>query len=339
MKYRICFILVFLFFGSSTAQAWWNEDWTFRKKIHLDTSDTAANINESLTDFPVLVRLHTGNFSYFMDIQESGADLRFVASDDKTPLKYHIETFDLVNQMAYIWVKLPRLTVDTNKNYIWMYYGNPNTKGTSDAQGTYGNDTIAVYHFNDADGIPSDKTGYKNNADKSTVDINSVSLISTGVKLNGNHYFSTINNPSLRINPALGFSFSAWLRISEPQKITYLFQQQSGKQSLSLLVDDDALFARIQHTSEKKEQTIESPKTSSIALNKWHHVALILKNKEIELFINGELSSSLQADIPELQGPFTFGASSKLKQHFIGELDEVNLFKTATRRLDKSQRG
>ncbi len=55
---------------------------------------------------PVLIRLHEGNFK-FLDARSDGTDLRFVAADDKTPLNYHIEAFDGVASLAYIWVDVP----------------------------------------------------------------------------------------------------------------------------------------------------------------------------------------------------------------------------------------
>lgn len=67
--------------------AWWNDEWNFRKEITLDLSAAGANIAGSPADVPVLIRLHLGNFGYFGDTKPDGSDLRFVAGDDKTPLK------------------------------------------------------------------------------------------------------------------------------------------------------------------------------------------------------------------------------------------------------------
>ena len=60
---RYIALLVTLLVAPMSVQAWWNEDWSYRKEITLDTSATGAGLNEALSDVPVLVRLHTGNFS------------------------------------------------------------------------------------------------------------------------------------------------------------------------------------------------------------------------------------------------------------------------------------
>ena len=107
----------------SMAFAFWDNDWSFRKKITLDTSATGVDISASLIDLPVLVRLHTGNFSYFSDSKPDGSDLRFIAADDKTPLKFHVERYDSANQLAYVWVRVPHVAAKSS-DFIWMYYGN-----------------------------------------------------------------------------------------------------------------------------------------------------------------------------------------------------------------------
>ena len=61
------------------AQAWWNDDWSYRKQLSVDS--VAAQLSGGVSEAPVLVRLHTGNFSYFHDLKPDGADLRFIAND------------------------------------------------------------------------------------------------------------------------------------------------------------------------------------------------------------------------------------------------------------------
>ncbi|MGL1363030.1 DUF2341 domain-containing protein, partial [Vibrio parahaemolyticus] len=73
-----------------------------------DTSSTGSNITETIGSIPVLVRLHVGNFR-FANAKADGSDLRFVAADDKTPLKYHFEKYDSLAGEALVWVALPTL--------------------------------------------------------------------------------------------------------------------------------------------------------------------------------------------------------------------------------------
>src|SRR5580658_4782532 len=78
---------------AAQASTWWNDEWTYRKKITLDTTTTGVAIAEPIGTTPVLIRLHAGNFQ-FDAAREDGSDIRFVAEDNKTILPYHIEKYD-----------------------------------------------------------------------------------------------------------------------------------------------------------------------------------------------------------------------------------------------------
>ena len=139
----------------SSAQAWWNEEWQFRKKIALDTTSAGAEISQNLAEYPVLIRLHSGNFD-FTQANENGDDLRFVGTDDTTLLKYHIEQFEAFDEIAYVWVKVPQLAAGSDQGHIWLYYGNKAAVSGGDPKSTFDPQFQAVYHFNEFEGLPQD---------------------------------------------------------------------------------------------------------------------------------------------------------------------------------------
>ncbi|MFM9785706.1 hypothetical protein, partial [Streptomyces scabiei] len=85
--------LALLWCGLAQADSWWSHDWSYRKLISLEAGAAGAALSGDLGSSVVLVRLHEGVFK-FSDANPDGSDLRFVAEDDKTPLKYHVEKFD-----------------------------------------------------------------------------------------------------------------------------------------------------------------------------------------------------------------------------------------------------
>jgi biopolymer transport protein ExbB len=122
-KMRNYLLTIFLLLPCA-AHAWWNDKWPTRLPIAIDTATTGAGIAENSTDATVLVKLHSGNFPDFFSLKEDLSDLRFIAEDDKTPLKFHVEHFDLVNQLLYVWVKVPQISASVNTGKIRIYYGN-----------------------------------------------------------------------------------------------------------------------------------------------------------------------------------------------------------------------
>src|ERR1700756_731141 len=161
---RLSICLALIVFGSGwspEAHAWWNGDWNYRKEISFDLTPKGADIPGAPTDVPVLIRLSLGNFQYFNDAKPDGSDFRFVAADDKTPLKFHIERFDPQAQLAFVWVRVPRLTGGANTDKIFLYYGNKKAVSAADPAGTYDTNQALVYHFGAAGGSPQDATAYK----------------------------------------------------------------------------------------------------------------------------------------------------------------------------------
>ena len=108
------------------------------------------------------MRLHVGNFR-FGTAKEDGGDLRFVAADDKTPLKHHVEKYDSLLGEALVWVSIADLKPGT-KNEIWLYYGNQKAPTAVDAKGTYDPDTLLVYHFADRGTPAQDVSAWANSA-------------------------------------------------------------------------------------------------------------------------------------------------------------------------------
>ena len=113
-----------------------------------DTSASAADIKENLNEIPVLLRLHTGNFN-FANAKEDGSDIRFLAGDDKMPLKFHKESYDQANEIALFWVKVPRILAGSKGDFIWMYYGNKSAASVPDQAGTFDVNQVLVYHLDE----------------------------------------------------------------------------------------------------------------------------------------------------------------------------------------------
>ena len=147
------------------AHAWWQEDWSYRKQISLDTTQQGAAITDQVGRIPLLVRLHTGNFS-FDGVKANGTDLRFVAADDETVFNHRIESFDSLLGVAYIWVDVPEMQGGARQD-IWMYYGNPDAPALDSSQ-IFDADYAAVYHFDSAPGATvDDATAYANDTQNS----------------------------------------------------------------------------------------------------------------------------------------------------------------------------
>ena len=288
------------------SHAWWSGDWDTRKKITLNTAQIGTK--DALTQVPVLVRLHTGDFD-FGNVKENGGDLRFVADDDKTPLKYHIEKFDPVNEMALVWVQVPKLTPG-KADTIWMYSGNSKATPADDAKATYDASQIAVYHFDGTEAVPQDRSGNGNNAAQSTAKLGDGSLIGRGATFDGGNTITIPASPTLKLVAAQGYTISAWIKTAVVQNNAVLFQQQDGAKSIGLSILGGKLVAAVGAT--------ETPRTMDVKPGTWHHVAMTA-GQTLTVYLDGLEIAQAPITLADMQGEVTVGKG------FIGEMDELEV--------------
>lgn len=287
MRFLAATLSLLMLLFSATSHAWWNEDWSARKKI------TLTNPAGEVTDAPVLIRLHTGNFD-FLSANEDGSDLRVVAGDDATELKFHIEKWDGLNQLALVWVNVPKLAASTE---AWLYFGNVEAAPASDSKGSY-DAASAVFHFNEAGGNPADSGPNGLNATAFNGERMAASFANGGARFNGSQ---SLTLPA--INAAGGMSVAMWLK---PAALDGTLLQAGG---LNVALAGGTVNV----------QAGEARISASVPLTtgQWHHLAITV-DSTLKVYIDGQLAGEAAgAALPA--GALTVGAGYR------GELDEMQL--------------
>ena len=105
-----------------------DDHWNHSQEIIIN-----ASAGKTLTDYPIYVQLNSSNFD-FSKAEIDGSDIRFY-SENKT-LNYWIETWDLENQEATVWVKVPYLP-SKGTSEILMKYGNSGVMSVSNGKKTF----------------------------------------------------------------------------------------------------------------------------------------------------------------------------------------------------------
>ncbi|MDR7054033.1 biopolymer transport protein ExbB [Pseudomonas koreensis] len=304
----------------ATAQAWWQDDWHYRKQIAVDTTPQGAAINQALGRTALLVRLHTGNFT-FDGVKEDGSDLRFVAADDKTVLNHQIESFDALMGMALIWVDVPNVEGGQRQD-IWMYYGNQKAPATGNGQLTFDPNYTALYHFDGATGTPAkDTTAYGNTAQSATgtaID----GVVGRALQFSGQPLLLPAS-PSLQHNAGSAFTFSAWLRLDQASGEQLILARREGTQSLLVGVSQGLPFVEIDGQ--------RAAATQALTPAQWQHVALTAEGSKVTLYINGRESAALAQAMPAFNSVMAIGADLQQRafQPFAGAIDELRLSKVA----------
>ena len=195
--------------------AWWDKAWPFRKQVSVDTSTKGVEIKAPIGRAPVLLRLHSGVFS-FKDAQDAGQDLRFIGPDGKTPLAYHIESFDPKAEIATLWLDVPEYPVGAAKP-MWMYYGNKTAPVVQDASGTFDPNYVLVYHFDGAGTqAPKDKTAYASNATSAPAGVDPAGVVGQAARFGGQGGVSVPAAPATAFKAGGGFTVSVWVKPDAP---------------------------------------------------------------------------------------------------------------------------
>jgi biopolymer transport protein ExbB len=283
---------------SPAPETWWNEQWAMRKKITIDASPTGAVIAEPIGTAPVLVRLHAGNFGQsFKEVAPNGADLRFVAGDDKTLLNFQIERFDAEKSEALIWVKVPNINPNS-KTEFWMYWSNEAAPALTaqDGKGAFDNETKLVYHFTE-NNLPAQDATVWNNVTQGLMTPAPNAIIGQGAQLGGEP-LAIPGTPQIGWGNNAALTVMGWFKMTAQQSNAVIYSRRDGAAGFILGVDNGAPFVEI-------STGLAGVQRASAAVlmepGKWYHLAAVADGTLVTLYLNGNGVATLIAQVPELK--------------------------------------
>ncbi|MBN9788379.1 DUF2341 domain-containing protein [Pseudonocardia sp. TMWB2A] len=299
---------------ATPAAAWWNDGWTERRAVTLD-SGTVAGVKEGLQRQPALIRLHNGVLD-FSKVKADGSDLRFVAEDDKTPLNFHIEKFDPTAGLALVWVDVPTVA-PASKQKIWLYYGNAGAKPGAASNATYDASRTLVLHLNED--APVDATANRNQIVTAGYKPIADGLIAGAAKLDQSGSMQVAASQSMAAAAGAGTSFSVWVRPAAAQADQALIYTRKasagGADVLQIGVRAGVPFLKLGAT--------EAAATTPLAPDAWNHVGVSAGPEGAELFVNGVSVARIAGALPAIAGETIIGASGDIAA-LAGDYDEIS---------------
>ncbi len=304
--------------------------WKYSKKLLLNTTSTGADIAGTVTAFPVLVRLSSGNFA-FNQAKTDGSDIQFTKPDG-TPLLYEIERWDASAQRAEVWVKVDTIYGNDSMQFITIYWGNPDAAIVSNSAAVFdtANKFISVWHMNEdpSPGIASikDRTVNAHNATPyGTMSATNSIRGAIGKAINFDGIDDYINAGNVQV-PA-NYSIGLWVLLDTIGN----YQRFIFKDSCyTLWYDKDSVSVRMEHMSNTipwrgllQDGGTRVPMTTGI----WYYITGTFDGNAIRLYENGtEVSmSNLITVIPGTNSkPLMIGQS--INYSFVnGIMDEIRI--------------
>ena len=294
-------LLVGLIPLSSTAA--WNADWTNHKKISINT----VGVSAAVAQFPVVVRLHSANFD-FSGANIDGSDIRFIAADDKTELKYHIEKYDSVNELAVIWVQLPKVDAAEKDAHFWIYSGNEKATTTADAKATWDASTVAAFHF-------AEKSLFQDSAVNGLLASGDVTLQKAALlgeaAVFANKPFVLPLHYALKRSAGAGYTWSAWIKPANLPQQAILYSQGDA---VSLKIEGQKLSLNVGASN------ISGGEIKSAA---WQYVAFTINGGKANIYVNGVSVGTGDASVIDTESEVRIGNG------YTGEMDEMEIANVA----------
>ncbi len=280
-----------------------------RTRITLNTSAQGLETHEAAGAVAVAVRLHSGNFD-FLSAKEDGSDLRVFAGDDKTPLKFSIERFDSVNELAVLWVQVPTVAPGSEKNNFYVHAGDARPAGEAPGTGGFDAATLVAIHFSDKDALGTDVVGGLKTAAKIAVEPNG--LLAGSAVLAGTPVVWP-GADKVKVDAGGAVTVSMWIK---PEVVTNGTLLKWGPLSLELQ------GGKLQGRVDKVVLT-----DGDVPAQAWTQAALTVGGGKATLYVNGVEAGHADAQLPALSGALQVGEGIK------GLADEIQIAGT-TRSAD-----
>jgi biopolymer transport protein ExbB len=285
------------------AHAWWKPEWTQRTRVDIDTSAQGLPTQAAVSGFALAVRLHSGNFD-FAAARENGADLRVVAGDDKTPLRFHVERYDNINELGVLWVQLPSLLPGQAKTTVFVYAGNSKAE-LEPAAGPDATDTTSgtVFHLDKAEAAALGGTPRA----AAPITLLDNALLGTGARL-AQQPITWPASDKLKVAAGAALTWSLWVK---PDAAAGTLLQQGP---LTLALREGKVEAR------SAGKTVVGGDVPPAA---WAHVALVLAQGQATLWVNGVAGTPAPLAVAEVAGDLLAGNG------LAGVIDEIVIAATA----------
>jgi hypothetical protein len=327
-----------------------NPLWKYSREILLNTTPTGAGVNDNIKNFPVLIRLNSGNFD-FSQARNDGADIMFT-KENRISLPFEIERWDATANRAEIWVTVDTVFGNNSSQSISMCWGNSMTSSQSIKGGVFdtANGYQGVWHLGDAAG-DSVRDATVNRYCGVSPDVNSPSIgegiIGSCRVFKGSEYITMPNtaNSKLNFSESGNYSVSAWVYLDTTDGLSHCIVSKGYEQYylrstyVSMSVSTmSPLWEFVEFSETVKWQA----SNTSASVKQWVMLAGVRQGSTQLLYCNGVLVDSTvdvwnNAVSRNTTNDLTIGSFAKAVTipisegycYFNGGIDEVRILNTA----------
>ena len=296
------------------------EAWKHSGSFFILTSPEGADLPASaaVEDFPLLVRLNQDSFD-FRQARPNGEDLRF-SSPNGEPLAFQIEEWDSAENVANIWVRVPRIQGNSLQQ-IKIYWGHPAAESESSGKAVFNesNGYVSVWHMNE---VALDEVGTLPSVDNGTTMV--AGMVGKARHLPGQKGIfggDTIPNyPS----GSSSHSSEAWFRALRPNTTILGWGNEGGGRGSKVRMQ----FRSPPHVHIDSDFSDVNGE-GNLPLGEWIHVIHTYDRDDGKIYINGKLDGAAKPRL-DIKSPSRLWIGGWYDNYdFVGDLDEVRISRVA----------
>lgn len=291
----------------------------FRKAIDL----APQGVLDPIQDFVVGLQT-TADADLAAAARRDGADL-LVTTADGTPLASEIELFDPATGQLAMWVRLPLLSGQPTR--LYLYYGDESP--AESAGDVWPESRVAVFHGNTAgdQAVDSSISGLVATADGSQLATEVSGVLGAGLGFEDGTAGYEIANPApLRFGDS-SFTYSIWVRVTQSLGASDMPWYHGGSASADIGYDLELGTGSWRAGVSPGE--VENPEfgTETDLGGAWTQLVVVVDRgaQEVRVYANGEEADSrplstdliMPSTLPRIGGPAT--------SPFVGRLDELRV--------------
>jgi hypothetical protein len=307
-------------------------------RLQLNTTASGAGVTSNQINFPVLIRLTSGNFN-FSRARGKGQDIVFRKTNG-TVLPHEIEQWDSAAGTAALWVKVDTVFGNDSTHFIDMICGAGAGVSLSDPHAVFdtANGFRGAWHLDEGAGNLIDATVLGNDGTRNG-NQRGAGVIGSAQAYNGSSAYTEMGNV---LNPGdANFTVSAWIKRGAINALQTIVSKTNGGNpnfNYGWILDIDnsnslhcyiAAGGGMWGDAGTFDINSNTPLTD---LTGWHFVSAVINrssNANCRLFLDGaEMAKSTRGSVTNTGNvtntvPLRIGAQADDQNYFDGSIDEL----------------
>lgn len=302
--------------GGGVDGDWLDPAWTARRAIIIP----AARLNTEVRDYPLYVDL--ASLDGAVKARADGLDIRFTASDGKTPLPH-----ELVAARG-AWVRIPKLGGSSDTR-LFVYYGNATFAERGSGAAVWDGQYEGVWHLDESADPRLDATSRHQDGNANAVTAAAGNIL-------GAQQFSGSSVVSFPMSAAIAiadtYSFSTWVWIDALNNAV-IADGSIGLQFTAFLASSKVFGAiAYEGCNSAAWPAYRVDGSKELDIGRWHHVAVVVKGTATATYVDGIRDGQRTVDatmVASDYGSLRLGIATCNNPGFKGRMDEVRLTKRA----------